>query len=89
MSDTVVPTTAVIDELVQRIVDAVHALRIVPFGSAARGETRMAIDLAPDRTFFGTELLNANEQLRGEDVGRLLVVNEATGVQTALPISAS
>lgn len=37
------------------------------------------IDLAPDGTIFGLELLNANEQLRGDDGGHLIVVNEAAG----------
>jgi len=36
------PTQAQLDELVQRIVTAVHPLRIILFGSAARGE--MAYD---------------------------------------------
>ena len=37
------------------------------------------IDLAPDGTIYGIELLNANEQLRGKDAGRLILTNEATG----------
>ena len=37
------------------------------------------IDIAPDGTIYGIELLNANEQLRGEDAGKLFVINEATG----------
>ena len=36
------------------------------------------VDLAPDGTIYGIELLNANEQLRGEDSGKLVVVNEAS-----------
>lgn len=44
----------------------------------------MNIDIAPDGSVYGIELLNANEQLRGEE---LLVVDEATGHRTevALP----
>ncbi len=42
------------------------------------------IDLAPDGTIYGIELLNANEQLRKEDEGKLLVVNEATGEQAEI-----
>jgi uncharacterized protein YuzE len=34
------------------------------------------IDLAPDGTIYGIELLNANEQLRGGDNGRIVVVDE-------------
>jgi uncharacterized protein YuzE len=37
------------------------------------------VDLAPDGTVYGIELLNANEQLRGSDEGALVVVNEARG----------
>jgi predicted nucleotidyltransferase len=35
---TVQPDQAALDTLVKRIVDAVHPLRIIMFGSAARGE---------------------------------------------------
>jgi uncharacterized protein YuzE len=44
----------------------------------------LAVDLAPDGTIYGIELLNANEQLKREDMGKLLVVNEATGEQKEL-----
>jgi len=37
------------------------------------------VDLAPDGTVFGIELLNANEQLQGGDGGALIVINEALG----------
>lgn len=46
------------------------------------------IDLAPDGTIYGIELLNANEQIRKEDEGKLLVVNEATGDKTEVTLSA-
>jgi uncharacterized protein YuzE len=45
------------------------------------------IDLAPDGTVYGIELLNANEQLRGEDGGKLSVVNEARNESAELPLS--
>jgi len=32
----------------------------------------LVVDMAPDGTIYGIELLNANEQLRREDTGRLL-----------------
>lgn len=41
------------------------------------------VDLAPDGTIYGIELLNANEQLRREDAGKLIVVNESTGKTVA------
>ena len=37
------------------------------------------VDLAPDGTVYGIELLNANEQLRGREAGKLVVENIATG----------
>ena len=37
------------------------------------------VDLAPDGTVYGIELLNANEQLRGDNGGHFVVVNEAAG----------
>jgi uncharacterized protein YuzE len=49
----------------------------------------LAVDLAPDGTIYGIELLNANEQLKREDMGRLLVVNEATGEQKELSLEIS
>ncbi len=39
------------------------------------------IDIAPDGGIYGIELLNANEQLRREDEGKLIVINEATGTR--------
>ena len=37
------------------------------------------VDLAPDGTVYGIELLNANEQLQAGDAGKLVVINEACG----------
>jgi len=47
----------------------------------------LIVDIAPDGTIYGIELLNANEQLRRENAGRLLVVNEATGDRIELPLT--
>jgi uncharacterized protein YuzE len=41
-----------------------------------RVSDELNIDLAPDGTVYGIELLNANEQLRAADGGRLVVVEE-------------
>jgi uncharacterized protein YuzE len=43
------------------------------------------IDIAPDGRVYGIELLNANEQLRAQDDGQLVVRNEAAGEERALP----
>jgi uncharacterized protein YuzE len=47
----------------------------------------LVVDMAPDGTIYGIELLNAKEQLRREDTGRLLVINEATGERAELPLA--
>ena len=47
----------------------------------------VVVDMSPDGSVFGIELLNANEQLRRENVGELVVVNEATGERTKLPLA--
>ena len=40
---------------------------------------QLNIDLTPDGTIYGIELLNANEQLSSATDGRLILQNEATG----------
>jgi uncharacterized protein YuzE len=37
------------------------------------------VDIAPDGTVYGIELLNANEQLRSEDQGKFVLVDESNG----------
>src|SRR3989304_5525671 len=54
-----------------------------------RVSEEMNVDLAPDGTIYGIELLNANEQLRGQDTGKLLVINEATGDRKEVPLAAA
>lgn len=49
----------------------------------------MNVDIAPDGSIYGIELLNANEQLQRSDLGNLLVVNESTGDQTEVPLSSA
>jgi uncharacterized protein YuzE len=44
------------------------------------------IDLAPDATVFGIELLNANAQLRTTDGGRLVLVDDAAGKRVEVPL---
>ena len=46
----------------------------------------MVVDMAPDGTVYGIELLDANDQLRRTDMGNLLIVNEATGNQIDVPL---
>ena len=54
---------------------------------SVRISDELVVDMAPDATIYGIELLNANEQLRHADKGKLLVINEATGEQAALPLA--
>ena len=52
-----------------------------------RVSDELLVDMAPDGTVYGIELLNANEQLAREDSGKFSVVNEATGERTELPLA--
>ena len=54
-----------------------------------RVSDELNVDIAPDGTVYGIELLNANDQLRAGDGGRLVVVNEALdeGCEVALALS--
>ena len=47
----------------------------------------LVVDMASDGTIYGIELFNANEQLKHEDEGKLVVINEATGEQVKLPLA--
>jgi len=44
------------------------------------------VDIAPDGTVYGIELLNDNQQLRSEDQGNLVIVNEAVGDRREIPL---
>jgi uncharacterized protein YuzE len=47
----------------------------------------LIVDMAPDGSIYGIELLNANEQLQRDEEGNLLLINEATGEQVEVPLS--
>ena len=51
-----------------------------------RVSDEMNVDIAPDGTVYGIELLNANAQLEVEDDGNLVVINEALGQRQELPL---
>lgn len=51
---------------------------------ALRLSDELVVDISPDGTIYGIELLNANEQVGREDAGDLVVINEATGKRTEL-----
>ena len=52
-----------------------------------RVSEELNVDLTPDGTVCGIELLNANEQLRAEDQGNLVVINEALGDSQKIPLA--
>jgi uncharacterized protein YuzE len=45
------------------------------------------VDLTPDGTIYGIELLNANEQLARQDQGKFLLINEATGEKAEIRLN--
>lgn len=51
----------------------------------------LVIDLAPDGTVYGIELLNANDQMQRDDTGEFRLLNEETGEETkfALKVKAA
>jgi uncharacterized protein YuzE len=51
---------------------------------AIRISDELTVDMAPDGTVYGIELLNANEQLKRENGGKISFVNEATNESTEL-----
>jgi uncharacterized protein len=64
------PSQAVIDELIRRIVEAVHPLRIVLFGSAASGYMRPDSDIdvlivVPESVHRRRTAQDVHEQLFG------------------------
>ena len=46
------------------------------------------VDLAPDGTVYGIELLNAKAQLAADPSGNLTLVNEASGESCTIKLSA-
>ncbi len=51
-----------------------------------RVSPELNIDISPDGTVYGIELLNANQQLGAGDQGSLVVVNEALGDRHEIPL---
>ena len=65
-------------------------LRLRPRGTdveTIRVSDELNVDIAPDGSVYGIELLNANEQLRSADDGKLVLVDEQ-GRETSVPLSA-
>ena len=62
-----------------RLKDKVQEVQTIRVGDA------LNIDLTPDGTIYGIELLNANEQL-SQDHGSLIFINEALGKRDEIPL---
>jgi uncharacterized protein YuzE len=66
-------------------------LRLRPSGAqveTVRVSDELNVDLAPDGSVYGIELLNANEQLRAADNGKLILVDGADGREVELSLEA-
>ena len=66
-------------------------LRFRPYGAqveTVRVSDELNVDLAPDGSVYGIELLNANEQLRASDNGKLILVDGADGREVELSLEA-
>jgi uncharacterized protein YuzE len=64
-------------------------LRLRPEGTeieTIQVSDELNIDIAPDGSVYGIELLNANEQLRASDGGKLVLVDEVAGKEFELPL---
>lgn len=64
-------------------------LRLRPQGAQVdtiRIGDELNIDIAPDGAVYGIELLNANEQLRSTDDGKLVLIDEVENREEALSL---
>ncbi len=66
----------------------IHLLDKTAEVETVRVSDELNVDLTPDGTVFGIELLNANRQLSADRLGRLIVVNEQSGesAEVKLPV---
>jgi uncharacterized protein YuzE len=65
-------------------------LRLRPKGAdveTIQVSDELNVDIAADGSVYGIELLNANEQLRASDEGKLVLVDETAGKEAELPLS--
>jgi uncharacterized protein YuzE len=65
-------------------------LRLKPKGGEVetiRVSDELNVDLAPDGSVHGIELLNANDQLRAADDGRFVIVDPKSGEERSLKVA--
>lgn len=48
---------------------------------------QMNVDIAPDGTIYGIELLNANQQLGADSQGQMIIINEALGESSEIQLA--
>ena len=46
----------------------------------------LVVDIAPDGSIYGIELLNVKEQMFGDKLKQILLLNENTGKQTSVEL---
>ena len=56
---------------------------------AIKVSDELVVDITPDGTVYGVELLNASDQLLRDDTGKLVMINESTGEHAELTLSIS
>jgi uncharacterized protein YuzE len=54
---------------------------------SVRISDELVVDMSPDGTVYGIELLNANIQLGRDESGKFWIVNEATGQEIDVPMA--
>ena len=67
-------------------------LRLRPKGSEVETiqvSDELNVDIAPDGSVYGIELLNANEQLRSTDGGKLVLVDEVEDREVELSLGSA
>ena len=65
-------------------------LRLKPMGEEVetiKVSDELNVDLAPDGSVYGLELLNANDQLRAADDGRFVIVDPNSGEERSLKVA--
>ena len=69
----------------------IACLRLRPKGEEAetiRVSDELNIDIAPDGSVYGIELLNANEQMRSANGGNLVLVDDVERRKMEIPLGA-
>jgi uncharacterized protein YuzE len=65
-------------------------LRLKPKGSEVETisiSDQLNVDVAPDGSIYGIEFLNANDQLRAADGGRIIYVDPVSGEERSLKVA--